>query len=161
MRLPLAATLLVALGLAVGGCGDSGSAADSDGDGDAQISRAEYVERANAACRRENAGLEEAMAAYLEEHRGDGDPAPVLYANAVQRVLLPAVEAQIWRVERLPEPVEEEMEIRTMFAHQRISVDVLAVRSHITSIEAAEKRFARPAKQMRAFGLDDCVIGRF
>ena len=158
MRRPLAAALLVALGLALGACGGSGSAS---GSGEERITKAEYVERANAACRGESAGLDEEMANYLAEHRGDGDPRPVLYADAVRSVLLPVVETQIWRVERLPEPVKEEKGIRTMLAHQRISVDLLAVRPHITSIEAAEKRFSRPAKQMRAFGLDDCVIGPY
>jgi hypothetical protein len=152
----LAAALALAATMAA--CGDSDETA-----GASPLSKAEFVKRTNAACKRERAGLKKRVSFFLEQPAQDGKPAQVLNADLAHFVLLPTIEAEIVRIEELWEepgvPSNDDKRIDLMLDAERQAIDDVATTSRIASIKAVELPFARAGRLFRAYGLSSCANG--
>jgi hypothetical protein len=121
--------------------------------------KTEFVKRANAVCEREKAGLAGKESAFLKLHSSDREPFQERYADMVHFILLPMIEAQIVRIERLGAPVGEEGRIGALISSQRLAIDYLAGSARIASPKAVANRFKASSEMFRAYGLASCANG--
>lgn len=156
MTARLAIAILLAVSIAAGaGCGGGGG--DATGSSP-RLSRAEFVKRANAVCKRERVGLKREVSRLmrLQEHP---KPRPALIALAAHYVLLPAIELEMVRVAGLGIPPQDEKRVENMLTQERYELDGVAVRGTIPSIAAIYRPFGKSARLFRAYGLSSCANG--
>jgi hypothetical protein len=148
-RLPIA--IATSALMAIGGCGSNGDAKS----GTTSLSKAEFVQLANAACRREKVGLAQRVAEF-ERLRNGMRPAP--YGDMVHRILLPTIEEEVSKIRELTPPHGEEERVDWMLFAQQSAIDNVAVRRSVPSIAAAARHFAGAGRLLRGYGLSDCVF---
>jgi glutaminyl-peptide cyclotransferase len=147
--------LAIAVGaIAVGCAGESEKTSSA-----APPSKAEFIERANAACARERAGVGERVSAYLRQLRSEGKPSEVRYADLAHFVLLPTIEAEIVRINELKVPHGDEKRVEEMVYAERVAIDEVATTTKVASIEVVENHFIKSGKLFRAYGLSSCANG--
>lgn len=146
--LPFAAACVA---LALGGCGGNSGAA-----GAAPMTKAEFVRRANAGCRKARVGLEQRVKGF-ERLKADEEPEP--YADAVHFVLLPTIEAELRAIRKVPPPAGEKRRIHVIVYLEQRVIDELAVSPHVSSVPLARQHFIKSTGVFHAYGLDDCVNG--
>lgn len=149
--MPILLAVAASAALVVAGCGGGDEASSAS-----TLSKAEFVKRANAVCRKERAGLAGRIAEF-EQRRGGKKPRP--YADAVHFVVLPTIESEIWKIESIGTPVGEKERIRVLLAAERSALDSVAVKPRVPSIEAARQPFDRSGRMFRAYGLSSCANG--
>ncbi len=145
--------MLVAMALtggmaACGGEDDTSSALTVD--------KREFLRRGNAICERQKRGLKEEMASYERLHVGER---PGSYASPIHFFFLPAIEVEISQLRELDAPPGEERRIERMLSMQQRALDNVAAHWRIRSVELAERRFAKPGRLLRAYGLSSCARG--
>lgn len=147
--------MAVAIALsALAGCG-----AGSEQQATAQVlSRAEFIYRASAICRRERAALPGEMAQFLEL-QPSGKPPLKIYTDLAHFVLLPMVEDEIVRLEALKPPSADAKRVAAMILAEHQAVDRVATTSRIASVEAVRRQFAGSARLFRSYGLSACANG--
>jgi hypothetical protein len=155
--------VIVALSAAVvaTGCGGDSSSAAKTGTSTAAsttpaLDKAEFLELANAACRKARAGINQRIASY--EHITSKEK-PGSYIDVTHWVFLPTVEEEIARVLALGWPTGEKERIRVLLAAERTAVDAVAVMEKVPSIAVAERHFVKPGRMLRAYGLSACANG--
>jgi hypothetical protein len=141
---------VVAAGCGGGGGGDDGSTAPS-------LSKAEFVKRANAVCKKQRADLIEEASSF-ERLRSGRKPRP--YADMVHFVLLPTIEEELNRLEELGVPAGEEKYVGYILFTEQSALDSVATMPRVGSIEAAERHFIKSGKLFRAYGLSACAHPR-
>jgi hypothetical protein len=158
--LAIRVTLLVGMAILVAtvgaGCG-------GEGNGPVRTlppSWMEFAKRANVACAQERDGLGERASTFLNG-QSPGKPHRTLIADLAHLVLLPTIEAQIWRIEGLAQefgiPSGDEKKIDAMLNAQRHAIDEVATTLRIASIEAVSRHFTEAGKLLRAYGLSACA----
>jgi len=171
---------VIALVVALGGCGggDSSSSATTGGEatgtatqgesGGASgkspapsggLSKAEFVKRANAICEKRKKQSLAKMGAYVKQHkRGTGGTNAALIVEAVKAVFLPGVETQVKEIRALGAPPGDEAEVEDFLTALEEGVAGASEASGSPSA-AFGKSFARSAKLAREYGIDGCVYG--
>jgi len=146
------AALIAMAGLAAGCGGSEGN------EGNAPLSKAEFIERANAACERERRGLEKRVAEFLARQEGSKPPKE-LYTDLAHFVLLPTIESEMEAIRMLPVAPREAGAVNRLLYTEQLALDTLANTSEIESREAVERSFAESARELRAYGLAACTNG--
>lgn len=158
MLVRAAVVLAVAAGAAIAvvscGGGDDPKAGTTSTAQAPAPSKAEFIKQANAACREARAGLGERIARF-EGLRDGRKPEPG--ADMVHFVYLPTMETQIWRIEELGVPREEDEEVDAMLDAERDGVDAVAVIPRVSSIARADRHFVEADRLFREYGLDACI----
>lgn len=152
-------SLLIVASIATIGSGCGGSSgdslnSDSKSDAAAPLTKAQFLEHANAACAEERAGLKQRLAKY-ERLSAGRKPAPG--ADMVHLVFLPTIEAQIFRLEELGAPPGQAVQVDTLLDTERRAVDTVAVIPRVPSIAKAVQHFSEADKLFRAYGLGACA----
>lgn len=137
----VAACLLM---LAFAGCG---------GSDDEEITKAEFIDRADAICKENTEERSAAATAFIEEHKGE--PPKSAAEEVVLEVALPAVQEELDGLSDLPKPAGEE---------ERIEAILVALERGIERVEAdPEKATQRSLGWFREFetlaieyGFDEC-----
>jgi hypothetical protein len=123
------------------------------------LSKAEFVEQANAICTREKTkGLEE-MGAYAKQHRGaaTGQAKIELIGEAIQKVFLPSVQSQVNQIRALGAPAGDEQEVEALLDSLEEAVEKAS--QGTASSARFGQAFASSGKLAREYGLSDCVYG--
>jgi hypothetical protein len=143
-----AAACVVALAPGCGGGDDSSADAGPP-------SKAEFIAKANAACRETRALMAKDRREF-ERARAGTKPEPGS-VDMVHLVYIPAMEDQVTRIELLREPRGQAEQIDELLDVARRSIDNSATDLRIPSIAEAEPYFAKSDRLYRAYGLDDCA----
>lgn len=138
------------------GCGDDDSASSADAIKTSSLSRAEYVKKATAACSREEKDVLKKASAYIAKEESEGLPAPVLEANVVKEILVPAVEAKTAVIRRLGAPSGDEEQIEGMLELQEEGIDQAKELEKIEPGKTAIDLFADGDKKFAAYKLTRC-----
>jgi hypothetical protein len=164
-----ARALLVAIASVVilVGCGDddeSTSAAGANGGSGksasiktSSLSKEQFIEQANAICRREKANYSEEITASLTRVDPKLDERTAAL-RAVQQVLVPITEAQIAGIRKLGAPEGDEDEIGAALAAQEESLAEIEQLNRLEPGEVPTDRFVEPTSTFQDYGLDDCVF---
>jgi len=149
--------LAIAVVAVAAGCGGSDSSAESAPASAQNVSRAEFLKQASAACREQRADVKERADRYLAFHKHEPN-AERLY-GFVHFILLPTIEAETTRVRHLPHPAEEETEISATLSSTELATDKVATLAKIRSLKEVYARFGEAEAQYRALGLLACANG--
>jgi hypothetical protein len=142
---------VLALALIGAGCG-------SDDEGEvtaAEISKAEFVKQADAACKRSEKQIQEDFAAYVKDHEDIQKPTEADYAELVDVILSPNVEQEVEDIRALGAPSGDEEEIEGLLAAREESVEV-AEEDPEALISNGDRIFAKSSKLAEEYGLEVC-----
>jgi len=153
VRLSALAALALTTAAFASGCGGG-----DDDAGAAALGKAEFLERANAACRKARAGLEDRVSFFLERQRGTKSRGE-LYGDLARLVLLPTVESEMEAVRALRIPPSERERITRLLYLQDLALTEVVYTERVPSIAAVKREFANSARQLRAYGLHACANG--
>lgn len=136
--------------------GKSGKSATPSGG----LSKAEFVNQANAICEKGKKQSLKEMAAYVKQHKGgSGQPGPALIVKAVKAVFIPGVETQIEEIRALGAPPGEEAKVDAFLAALEEGVEAAGEASGGSAGAAFGQGFKRSAKLAREYGLNGCAYG--
>lgn len=155
----LLACLFALAALAIG-CGDEESSGNADAE-TTTLSKAAYLKKANAACKKERAELEDEVQDFLARQSGE-KPKQELYADLTHLVLLPIVENEMEAVRALGSPPggpDKEQEIDYLLYIEEAALNELALTSRIPSREAVEQKFVESGRELSKYGLNACANG--
>lgn len=160
---PLVPALAIAIAALASGCGSEGEgdSATARPSAEKELTRAAYLRKANAGCRRERQGLEREVSRFLRLQRGRKPPRE-LYADLAQLVILPAIESEMEAVRALgapPGPPSEERKVDRLLYAEEIALNELALTDEVASRKAIERKFTRSGRRLAAYGLPDCANG--
>lgn len=144
----------------VAGCGgdDDGGPEGFETGAGRSLGKAEFIERANAVCRRARSGLGEETAIFLEQRLGKG-PRWDVYADLAHLVLLPAVEREAEAIRFLGVPPSEEEVVDDMLYADQLVIDMLAHEDRIYSEQEVYREFTEAGRMFREYGLTACANG--
>lgn len=158
------AARLNALGIAflVAICAAALASGCGGGDGDdataTAATKAEYLKQANAACRRERAGLKQRIAEFRRLREGD-EPREVFNGELARNVLLPTIENEMEAIRALRAPPGEDGRIDHLLSLEELALTNVVYMERVSSIAAVKREFADSARRLSAYGLPDCANG--
>lgn len=164
-RLTMFSLIGLVMGLALGGCGED--SADSTATvTTSQLTKAQFIERADALCLREtNRALEQGIGSYIaREAPGSGKSEADVRNEAIIAVLLPALERQVAQVRQLGAPVGDEEQVEAILTTMQSSIDAArkdpptAKDVRVAGVELRNK-FVPLDRLGRAYGFDSCAYG--
>jgi hypothetical protein len=148
-RIPLAATLAIAVALIAGvaaGCGSS----NSDTTSTAAISKPEFLAKANAICKTGDAKQTAAQEALGK------NPTQAEISNYTTNTLIPNVQAQIDQVKALGAPSGDEAKVNSMLALAQ--ADLNKIKANPALINQGDQ-FVNFEKVAHPYGLTSCASG--
>jgi hypothetical protein len=152
---PLAGLLaaVVAIAMIAAGCGSSDDNTDSTG----SLTKAEFVKQGNAICAKGNKEIEEGFEEFAKENNlpKNKRPSQAQLAEAVEEVVLPAVNEQVESIRALGLPKEGGKEADEVLAAAEQGIEK---GEEDPARLASEKNdpFAEANKKAREFGLTKC-----
>jgi hypothetical protein len=150
---------LPALLAAAGGCGDEGG-----GEAAAEkvpLSKAAYLRKANAECRKKRANLEGEVRDFLAD-QPSGKSRRAVYADLAHLVLLPTVEDEMEAVRALGAPPggpDKAQEMNYLLYQEEAALNALATTNNIFSRRAVEREFIKSGRELSKYGLYACANG--
>lgn len=146
---------VLALAAIASGCGSGaeGNSEPSTSIETSSISKAEFVEKANAICKSGKPELVDAISEYQKKHL---DVVSVkLVPDTARKVIGPELQAQIDQIRSLGAPPGDAAEIEKFFASLFRGVDeVIAIKP--TTFEEAERMFVPAGENALRYGIDQC-----
>jgi hypothetical protein len=143
--------LMAALAAAVAsGCG---------GGDDDSLSKEEFVEQAQAACKEQGIDLLAVSSEYAEQE-APGESASELRARIFEEVQLPAIEAELTAVRELGLPEDGAAEVEDFLAAEQKAIDAAAAASDGPSRSEMERRFDAAARLANDYGITNCAHPR-
>ncbi|HKH64487.1 MAG TPA: hypothetical protein VKA35_03385 [Solirubrobacterales bacterium] len=109
--LTVALVALVALALAVAGCGGGDdSTGSTEVSVNADLTKAQFLQQANAICAKANQELDQEIEEFAKEHNlgGKKEPTKEVLAEAAEEILLPSATRQVEEIRDLGAPAGEE-----------------------------------------------------
>lgn len=137
--------------LAVAGCGSSDDDSSSD-DTSTDITKAQFVEQANAIC----AGSNKAIDTAAKKVFGNGQPTQAEFESFINSTALPQVETQITAIHELGIPAGEEDQVNEIL-DSADSALADAKSDPTTMADQANDPFADANKLAAAYGLNECA----
>lgn len=123
------------------------------------LSKAQFVKKANAICRREREELLTGLGTYFNEHKSKGKSPAETFADANRAVYLPIIEADIAKIRALGAPDGDEEEIEAFLEAQQEGVEELGEQKEVKSRFQIEAIFKPAGDLAREYGLKDCANG--
>ncbi len=152
-------SLAIALmALIVGGCGGGGSA-NSSGEISVEtgsLSRAAFIEAADAICQKSHDRFEREFAAYTKSARKSSSDLPEDFQETlVSTVIVPSYDSIITEISELGAPSGDESEIKTFLMDIQRALDKAQAQPQKTL--ATPNPFGEAVKAAKAYGLAGCV----
>jgi hypothetical protein len=146
--------LALALALLSSGCGGSGDGSDdSSGISTSSIGKSEFVDQANAICKK---GKKELLRDIVEYQKKNINEFSVkVVSGAARKVIKPDLEAQIAKMSELGAPEGDAEEIQRFFTSLLRGVDEIAAEKPPT-FEEAEPKLQDAGDTARRYGIDEC-----
>lgn len=142
----------ISIAATVPGCG-----VDDDSTVAPAVSRTEFVQAANAICKKQRVGLRGEIAEFLERRASDGESTPEDIADVAHFVILPMIETQLSLLYRLDMPKRDRDRITGILTIERLAIDEAALTGRISSITAVGRRFEKSAELFEEYGLTECA----
>lgn len=160
----IATLALVAVLMAIVGCGDGGddsgaTTATAGGPTAATaptLSRAAYIRKADQICNEDSRALPVKLATYEQRARRSGRPEEEVFKEFVDDVLLPTLETRLDKLAALGMPSDGEQKLQAFLRAMERGVTV-ARQSSATTFAALEKPFQPAIKIGQAFGFVGCA----
>jgi hypothetical protein len=149
----LSAVAMLTVAAIAPGCGDESGDGDGNSISASSISKADFVQQANAICKPAQRRLLKAVVAYQKQHIDEFSEKVV--SNATRRVIEPEVERQIEAIRELGAPSGDAQEIERFFATLRKGVDEILEKKALT-FEEAEGMLLAASTDAARYGLDQC-----
>jgi hypothetical protein len=150
-----------------GGSGSSGGASGESGSSGGkaapggEISDAGFVKRANTICEEGKKQSLEEMSAYVKKHKGEGGSGQQAIGKlrqAIQAVIVPAIQTQAEEIRALKAPKADEAKVDAFLAALEEGVETAEQASGSSTAPFAQS-FKRSAELAREYGLDGCAYG--
>jgi hypothetical protein len=152
-------TIAVAIAAMLSGCGGSGDDSSASGGGGAEggaLSKEEFIAKANKICERDKSAVPEGFTAYLKVHEGDGSSEEV-FAGMIKAILLPVIEKDIAKLEKLEAPPVDQDLIEEFLRLQQRGVKAMSKLDKLSEGPAGE-RYLEPASRIaKAYGIKVCA----
>ena len=157
--------LAIAATLLVGGCGESDSSEITGQTG--SLTKAEFIRRADAICRKGGSQVQREFAAYVQRNSDAVSPESpqseqgAAAAEIIDTIYVPGNEKQIERIGSLSAPSGDEGEVKAILAAMQDGLDEASDRP-LVFIRAGSPKgpaFTEARKLARAYGLADCGQG--
>jgi hypothetical protein len=145
--------LALALGTVVSGCGGGSDEEENTTISTSSISKAEFIEQANAICKPGKAKLLSEILAYQKKHLNEASVKVV--PNAARKVMKPALQAEVEEIRGLGAPQGDAQEIEKFFTSLLKGVDEIIAKKPPT-FEEAERMLQQAGDNARRYGIDEC-----
>jgi hypothetical protein len=139
---------VLAAALVVTGCGSSDSSADS-------ISKAEFVKKADAVCKKGEEAVQKDFGAFAKTHENVKKPTEADYAELVDAVVVENVEKEVDDLRALGAPEGDEAKVEAMLQAREEGVKK-AKDNPKAVVKGSEDVFGEASKLAKAYGLKDC-----
>ena len=143
-----------AFALLVTGCG-GGSGNDSEVTA-SSLSKAQYIQKANAVCEKGTKQIATDFAVFLKEKESVKEPTEADYVQLFNTVVAPNVEREIDELRELGAPKGDEKEVEAILQAREESIQI-AEEDPEAIIENSDKVFARASKVAAGYGLKTCA----
>jgi hypothetical protein len=138
----------LAVALVATGCGGGDS-------GPASITKAEFIEQADAACKKGEEEIQKDFAVYLQERKNQEKATAQDYAELVETVLVPNAEAEIDAIRALGAPSGDEKKVEAMLTAREESIE-MSEKDPQAIIKDSKKIFGPASKLAKEYGLKTC-----
>jgi hypothetical protein len=137
--------LALAAALVVAGCGSS----------DSSISKAEFIKKADAACKKGEEEVQKDFGAFAKKHENVKKPTGADYAELVDVVLVENVENEVADLRALGAPEGDEKEVEAMLKAREDSIEKAQANPKAV-VRGNEDIFGEASKLAKAYGLKEC-----
>jgi hypothetical protein len=134
--------------LVVAGCGSAGSST-------ASISKTEFIEKADAACKKGEEEIQKDFATFGKEHESIKKPSEADYAELIDDVLVGNAEQEVKEIRALGIPEGDEKPIEAMLEAREKSLEK-AQDNPKAVVRGGEDIFAEASKLAKEYGLREC-----
>ncbi len=154
------ALILVGCGGGSGG-GDStasGSTASSTDSSTASLSKAEFIKKADAICGVDGRRTQSEYARFVEKNKiSEGKtPTAAQYAEASEKIQIPAFKRQVEEIRALGAPAGEEEQVAALLDAVEAGIEKLEEVDPKVALESAHQKFIKADKLAVAYGLKVC-----
>jgi hypothetical protein len=152
---------VVAIGAIVAGCGggDSTGSGDSNTIKTSSLTKAQFVEHADAICSAGSARILERISAYMKEHESNSQSEAELVAKAIHATALPELEKQFDEIEDLGAPEGEQGQVEALLAALREGIVAAEKRRRMSIASNVAPEFRRAGALSRKYGIEACAYG--
>ncbi len=155
----LALTVVAAVGL--WGCGGSGDPSDSStAISTSELSKAQFVKRAEAICVQESTPILPALYKYSEAHPASskkGDEKA--FSDGLRKIIPPAIQAMADEIRKIGAPSGDEEKIEAFLAALEKDGSAIANDPAMASSEELDSKFRRSGKLASEYGIAGCAFG--
>jgi hypothetical protein len=142
--------VVLSVALAVAGCGGSGDESSS-----ISISKAAFIKKTDAVCKRGNGRMEAAFGRFLIKNKNLRRPSKDEYEALVGKVLVPNIEREIKEIRAFPVPSGDEDRVDDFLEALEEGIEV-AERNPKAVVGSSEVIFGIPSRLAREYGLEVC-----
>jgi hypothetical protein len=150
------AVAVAAISLVAAGCG-GGDSASSASSGGSNLTKAEFINKAEAICDEEREKIVTEFNTYFARHKSSGKSEDELFADLIKEVLLPSVENDIKRLRALGTPAGEEERIDAFLSAQQRGVEEMSTLKTLPKGPAGEKYLEPASRLAKAYGIKHCA----
>jgi hypothetical protein len=140
--------VLLGVGLIIAGCGGDDSNAGS-------ISKAEFVKKAEAVCKKGNKRMEGALAGFLHENKNIQNASKVAYEELLEKIVLPSLKRELREIRAIGVPSDGEERVEAMVAALEEGVET-AEEDPRLAVTSSDAVFGISSRLARELGLDVC-----
>lgn len=144
------AVVLLGAALAAAGCGG-----DSDESSTSSISKAAFIKKTDAVCKRGNSRMEVAFAHFLRANRNVTRPSKAEYEALVGKVLVPNVKREVKEIRAFGAPSGDEDRVDDFLEALEEGIEV-AERNPKAVVSSSEVIFGIPSRLASEYGLEVC-----
>jgi hypothetical protein len=146
----LSPALVVALLIAVlAGCGG--------GDSQTSLTKAQFVQRANAICAQNTGDIVGPVEQYVHSHSNSGQSKEELTADAVRQAILPRFQRQVKEIRALGFPSGDEQQIESFLTSMQQAIDSLDSQQKLDLFTDLDESFTAAKIRAQKYGLTDCL----
>jgi hypothetical protein len=140
---------LLAVGLLAAGCGG-----DDDGN-TTPISKAQFVQEADVACKKAGNQIQRDYLAFLKAHADVTEATEAEYAELVSTVFKPNIEREIAELRALGAPSGDEQKVEAFIEARQESIQIAEAHPRMLLTEG-EKVTAKSTQIAKEYGLESC-----
>jgi hypothetical protein len=141
---------VVAAALAVAGCGSGGDEVTAS-----SLTKAEFIKKADAACKKSEDQIQADFAAYAKKHKDITKPTEADYAELIDVVLVPNVEQEVEDIRSLGAPSGDEDQVEAMLDALDEGIERAEDEPKVL-ISNSTKIFGKASKLAEDYGLKIC-----